>query len=295
MPSEARRLERPRPAYRLLRRRLLTPLLLTCEHASSALPRGLRARRPDAEILGTHRGLDLGAWEVARCLSAMLRATAVGGRYSRLVVDLNRAPGDSTLVPSQVDGRPLSFNQRLTPREVGRRVLRYHAPYHSEIDRQVARRVWRGVRPLLLSVHSFTPVLEGRAREFDLGVLYAEGRELGRGFAALLGRRGFTVALNRPYSGRRGFIYAAARHGANYLIPYLELEVNQALLRDEAAARRVALRISPALEELVAGTLNGEGPPRSRLRARRRSSGSGRLSSRPGGPAGRTGRTRAAR
>jgi len=242
------------PAFRALGRDRRSTVLLTCEHASAALPRGLRAGGRDREILRTHRGYDIGAWEIAGTLARWLGATAIGGRYSRLVADLNRAPGDPSLVLEAVDGRPVGFNARLGRSDIGTRVRRFHAPYHAEIDRQVARRLWGGLSPLLLSVHSFTPVLHGRPRNFDLGVLYGDHRDLARGLAARLSRAGFAVALNRPYSGRRGLIYAAARHGANYFIPYLELEVNQRLLRTPATARRIASRIAPAIADL-AGTL----------------------------------------
>jgi predicted N-formylglutamate amidohydrolase len=252
---------RSRSPYRILRRRHLSPLLLTCEHASSAVPRYLRARRGDRELLESHRGLDLGAWEMARTLSQELRATAIGGRYSRLVVDLNRAPGDPALILPCIDGRRISFNAGLSARDVGRRVLRHHAPYHVEIDRQVALRVFAGVRPLLLSVHSFTPQLDGRARELDIGILYGVQGPYGRRLAGSLRRLGYRVAMNRPYSGRRGVIYAAARHGANYFIPYLELEVNQSLLRTSILARRVARRIAPSLADLIGYLTRYRGKP----------------------------------
>jgi predicted N-formylglutamate amidohydrolase len=240
-----------RAPYRILRRRLLTPLILTCEHASNTVPRQHRPSPEDRRLLGTHRGWDIGAWEVARVLSSMLRATAVGGRYSRLVADLNRAPGDPTLVLEGVDGCSIGFNERLTPRAVGKRVAACHAPYHSEIDRQVARRVFAGVRPILLSVHSFTPVLEGKRRDLDVGVLYSAHRDLAVGLSRSLKSRGFRVALNRPYSGLRGLIYAAARHGANYFIPYLEIEISQALIATRASARRIGARIAPAVSDLM--------------------------------------------
>ncbi len=250
-----------RPPFRILRRRRLSPLVLTCEHASGAVPRYLRSLRADRELLASHRVLDLGAWEVARTLSRELRATAIGGRYSRLVVDLNRAPGDPGLILPCIDGRRISFNTGLSALTVGRRVLRHHAPYHAEIDRQVARRVFAGIRPLLLSVHSFTPRLGGREREFDIGILYGVQGSYGRRLARSLRRLGFSVAMNRPYSGRRGVIYAAARHGANYFIPYLELEINQALLRAPARARSVARRIAPALADLIGYLARYRGKP----------------------------------
>jgi predicted N-formylglutamate amidohydrolase len=85
--------------YHLLRGRRLSRLLITCEHASAALLPGMEAGAPRVEaLLRTHWALDIGIWDVARIVSRRLDATAVGGRYTRLVVDLNRDPNDATLI-----------------------------------------------------------------------------------------------------------------------------------------------------------------------------------------------------
>src|SRR5262245_66610954 len=97
----------PRPgAVRTLNTRSLSPLVLTCEHASRELPRGLRPRnRVERGILSSHWGWDIGAWSLTRRLARRLDAGAVGGGWSRLVVDLNRRIGDPTLVRCHAEGR----------------------------------------------------------------------------------------------------------------------------------------------------------------------------------------------
>lgn len=236
----------------ILRGRSLSPLLITCEHASRSAPAGIGP--VDAEtraLLRTHRGWDVGIWEVVSAVSRFLGATAVGGRYSRLAVDLNRDPSDTSLIVSEADGVAVSFNARITPREAGRRVSRLHAPYHAEIDRQLARRTAAGVCPLLVSFHSFTPYLNPRRRRFDAGVLFRDHPRLARRFGRELERQGFSVRYNRPYSGLEGLIYAAARHGSSHRIPYLELELNQRLLGKEADCRSIARRAAAALSGLL--------------------------------------------
>jgi predicted N-formylglutamate amidohydrolase len=240
--------------YHLLRGRRLSRLLITCEHASRALLPGMKAGgRPVEDLLRTHWAWDIGIWDVARIVSQRLDATAVGGRFSRLVVDLNRDPTDATLIRKQAEGIALPFNARVSPREAGRRVLRIHAPYHAEIDRQVARRTAKGVRPFLLSFHSFTPFLNPRRRRFDAGVLYSDHARLGGRLGRELALRGFSVRYNRPYSGREGLIYAVARHGSNHQVPYLELEINQRGLLTPADRRRVGSRVADATAAFLAG------------------------------------------
>ena len=61
---------------------------------------------------------------------------------------------------------------------------------------------------------------------------------------------GFRTALNEPYSGREGMIFAAHRHGENYGVLYLELELRQDLIDSLPRARRVGRRIADALAHL---------------------------------------------
>ncbi len=65
-------------------------LLSSCEHAHNSLPKEYASRMP-ASILASHRGWDLGALSVAKHLAQALRAPLIAGKFSRLLVDLNRS------------------------------------------------------------------------------------------------------------------------------------------------------------------------------------------------------------
>ena len=238
-------------SFELLRPRSLSSLVLTCEHARNRLPPGCSPDALERAILRSHWGFDLGAWQVVRALSRELGASAIGGRWSRLWVDLNRRVDDGTLIRERVDGRLLSWNARLRPTERERRVLRDHAPYHEALDRLLIRRLVRGRRPLLLAVHTFTPRLDGRTRAFDAGVLYEREGRLARALHGELRRSGLRVRYNEPYSGMAGMMYSVDRHGKHHGLPCLELELNQALF---AESKRVAAVIG-AVERAVRGVL----------------------------------------
>ena len=227
--------------------------MLTCEHASNRLPRGCRPRSAaERALLDTHWGWDIGAWDVARRLARRLGAAAVGGGVSRLVVDLNRPAVDPSLVRREAGWVRLSWNAHLAPAEIERRMLAWHLPYHDAIERAILRLVVRDVRPLLLAVHSFTPVYEGRRREFDLGVLFDRSRVHAELLLRGLRREGFAVRENEPYSGIAGMMYAIHRHGTHHDLPCLELEMNQALFRRRGAAARLAPKIARALAPVLA-------------------------------------------
>jgi predicted N-formylglutamate amidohydrolase len=225
--------------------------VLTCEHARRSLPVDPPPGGPEAKILATHWGYDIGGWGLTRELARRLDASALGGRWSRLWIDLNRPIDDATLVRTVAGGVKLSWNARLTPRAIERRILEQHAPYHIEVDRLIVRRLVRGVRPLLVSIHTFTPELEGELRSFDVGVLYREYSEAAHDLGNRIASAGLTVRYNEPYSGIAGLMYSVERHGTHHGLCCLELEINQELFDDPRATARLARVIAPALRRLV--------------------------------------------
>lgn len=228
-----------------------TAVYLTCEHASRRLPQPIRPDRAEREILASHWGIDIGAWALTRELARRHGHGAIGGRWSRLLIDLNRRVDDPTLVRAEAEGLALSWNRGVDAAEVERRALAYHAPYHAEVDRQLVRRIVRGVRPVVLAIHTFTPVLHHRRRNFDVGVLYDEHTALAHRMARTIRRSGLTVRYNQPYSGMAGMMYAVDRHGSHLDLPCLELEVNHdRLLRPEQVVA-IADALEPAVQELT--------------------------------------------
>jgi predicted N-formylglutamate amidohydrolase len=238
-------------AFVVLRPRSLAPVVLTCEHASRRVPSIPAADPSQRRVLRTHWGWDPGAWQITRELSARLRTSAVGGRWSRLWIDLNRRVDDPTLIRTSADGVELSWNAGLDDVKREHRVLTYHAPYHEVIDRLIVRRMVRGQRPLLFAVHTFTSSLDGRPRSFDAGVLY----ERDRGLAQILGRRlrgaGLRMRYNEPYSGMAGMMYSVDRHGKHHGLPCLELELNQNLFGERSATKRLGQVVEAGIGELL--------------------------------------------
>lgn len=249
--SSTPRGRRGRP-FRLVLGRSLSPVVITCEHASRDLPSGLTpGGATEKRILASHWGWDIGAWALATRVARSLGASAAGGRWSRLVIDLNRPVSDPTLIRREAEGVPLSWNARLTAAETERRMLRYHVPYHAAIDSLVIGRLARGVRPLLLAMHTFTGELNGERRPFDAGVLFDRSVRHARGLAAGLRSAGLSVRYNEPYSGLAGMMYSIHRHGSHHGLPCLELEVNQERLASRRALDRFARTIASALRAVL--------------------------------------------
>lgn len=230
------------------------PVVLSCEHASQRLPPGWSWPDEDRWLVGTHWAWDIGAAEITRALSARLGAPAILAGFSRLLVDPNREPGSPTLFRDVADGRPVHLNRDLDDAERQRRLEALYEPYHAAFADLALRH-----RAPVLGVHTFTPVYEGGPpREMEIGVLFDRDEEPARRLARALTARGFQVALNEPYSGRDGLIYACETHARRCGQVALELEVRQDVAGDPV--RRAAL--VPAIEEAVRACFNPPCPPR---------------------------------
>lgn len=223
------------------------PFVFTCEHATNLLPEW-RADPADQPLLDDHWGWDIGAADLTRALVALTGSCGVLSRFSRLVCDPNRAPDEPSFVVEEVDGHRFSFNRSVDATERDRRQVRYADAYHAEVDRTVRVRGAGDAPVRLCSIHSFTPLYLGRRRPMEVGVLFDAHDEEAWRLEGALDEQGFEVALNAPYSGYDGLIYAAQRHGRAHDLVYLELEVRHDLIDSNEKAHAIAERIARALE-----------------------------------------------
>ena len=121
-----------------------------------------------AEVLATHRGFDLGALEVARAFGRRLGVTPFTATTTRLVVDLNRSPGNRNVFSA--------YTRPLTPAQRAAALAEHYWPYRNAVEDAVADAVDAREAVLHVSAHSFTPVLRGEVRNCDVGFLYDPAR-----------------------------------------------------------------------------------------------------------------------
>lgn len=223
-------------AYEAIQGKETTSVFLTCEHASQRLPEGYAWAPRDERLINTHWAYDLGAAELTRELAAALGAPAVLSRFTRLLLDPNRAEDSPTLFLAEAEGEPVELNLDITEAERERRIERFHRPFHGAID----TRLGPHRAEIVFSIHSFTPVYEGKPRGMEIGVLFDQEEELAERLAAAIREAGFLTAMNEPYSGKAGLIYSAGRHAKAHGRRALELEIRQDLsVQPEVRARLV--------------------------------------------------------
>ncbi|MEQ8454015.1 MAG: N-formylglutamate amidohydrolase [Sandaracinaceae bacterium] len=209
-------------------------VLVTCEHASQRMPDGWAWPERDRRLVDTHWAYDLGAADMARDFAAAMGAAVVLSRYSRLLVDPNRPEDSDTLFRTHAEGETVELNTtHLHAEERARRVQRLLRPYHATLDEEVAA----SRAPTLVSIHTFTPVYEGQPRTLEVGVLYDRDEALAERVAQVLVKAGLNAALNEPYSGKEGLMYAVDRHARAHGRQSIEFEVRQDLATDPAFRR----------------------------------------------------------
>ncbi len=223
-------------------------LLFVCDHASNALPQAYGTLGLDAGAYATHIAYDIGAAEVTRALAAAYGAPAILARWSRLLIDLNRGADDPTLVMKLSDGNIIPGNRHADAREVAKRLAQFHAPYHAAIEAEIAA---MGGVPVLISMHSFTPVWKDFKRPWEVGVLWDRDGRLALPLLDAFRRAGFAVGDNEPYSGEleNDCLYA---HGTMNGLPHVLIEMRQDLIATPDAARSFAMRLKPVLDEALA-------------------------------------------
>jgi predicted N-formylglutamate amidohydrolase len=223
-------------------RKRFDALILTCEHGGARIPAPYRHLfRDHGALLATHRGYDIGALPVARALAKRFAAPLVESTVSRLVVDLNRSTHHPKVFSEMTKG--LSLEER-------RHILDEHyQPYREAVESAVRARLGRGQRVLHISVHSFTPKLDGEVRNAEIGLLYDPKRPLERSLAQDLESQ--LKMAGTPYRVRRNYPYKGYADGLQTYLRTIfgarsyagmELEMNQAIVR-EAAGQRAMTRL----------------------------------------------------
>ena len=234
-------------------------LFLTCEHAGRAIPRRLGALGLEERDLERHIAWDIGAAGVARRLSAKLDATLVLQRYSRLVVDCNRAPGAHDFVATLSEDTEIPGNFDVSEEERLEREVEIFRPYHDTVRNLLDERIAKRRPVVLVSVHSCTPVFLGVSRPWHIGVLYERDRRYAGIVLGLLGGDPeLVVGDNEPYFMTDEKDYSVPVHGEQRGIPHVELELRQDLVAQESGQAEWADRLARVLVK-GAGMLRNEG------------------------------------
>ena len=222
--------------------------VIVCDHASNRIPDEFSSFAFEEDALLAHIAWDPGALGVARLLSRQLDAPLIWPDVSRLVIDCNRAVDADSLIVEVSEGRKVEANRGLSEEERSRRLDFVHVPYHEAIDAALARRKAARLPTALIAVHSYTPVFLGRARPWQVGIVFDDDRRLAdvliRGLKA---DSALAVGINEPYAPADQVYYTIARHAGHWNIPGVMVEIRNDEIAEAAGQRRWAERLAGLL------------------------------------------------
>ena len=229
------------------------PLLILCDHAGKEVPGGLGLLGIDGAALSRHIGWDIGAADLTRGLARRLGAAAVLDHCSRLVIDPNRRPGSATSVPAVSDDCVVPGNQGLDAAALRERAGATSSPTIAPWRAGIAALRRAGRDPAVVSVHSFTPRMNGEDRPWQIGVLWRHDRRIADPVLDHLRARGdLVVGDNQPYSGLGEFGFTVEFHAQRTRLPHVMFEVRQDEIDTPEKAERWADILADALAEPLA-------------------------------------------
>ncbi|WP_150493293.1 N-formylglutamate amidohydrolase [Roseibium aquae] len=226
-------------------------ILLLCDHARNEMPADYKDLGMPRAQLERHIGYDIGARALTIALARRLGAPAVLSTYSRLLIDPNRGEDDPTLIMRLSDGAVVPGNARIDKTERALRIDRFHRPYHDEIDRVLDQLLADRPPPVIVSIHSFTPVWRGVPRPWHATVLWdRDPRAVDPMMEGLRAQRDLVVDDNEPYDGalKNDTMY---RHATLRGLAQLLLEIRQDLIAGPDGVEEWADRLSPILASIA--------------------------------------------
>ena len=229
-------------------------ILITCEHAVNTVPgayNGLFATC--REILDTHHAYDIGAEEAAKSLADFFKVKYLAGGISRLLINLNRSPHNRRGLFSRLSNT--------LPRAEKENLLgRYYFTYLRQINNSIRKEHSRGRKVIHLSIHTFTPVRNGRVRNADIGLLYDPARPPEKRLCRYVKQalteqqKNLRIRLNYPYRGVADGLTTLFRQcysPAEYI--GIELEFNQKYWESEGKVmgRQLSSLAAEALKSIL--------------------------------------------
>jgi len=231
-----------------------SPVVLVCEHAANRVPAKLQNLGLTQDQLASHIGWDPGARELALQLSRTFDAPLIAARFSRLVYDCNRPPEAPSAMPFETEQGIIPGNQDLTQTDRDARAAEIYEPFHQALEDVIEFKRQSGEVPIVITVHSFTPVFNGQQRAVQIGYLHGTNDELSKAleYHSSFGSK-YDVRLNQPYAPVDGVLHTIEKHLANGAFPYVMIEVRNDLLTDENSFADILSLFSTSIPKAVSG------------------------------------------
>ena len=208
-------------------------LLLTCEHGGNQIPPAYKHLFNNAQKeLSSHKGWDIGALEIFNNMVSLSHHYSYSD-VSRLLVELNRSLHHPKLFSKYSKGISKTQKQEI--------LEHFYLPYREEIKKFITQEVRKGNMIVHISVHSFTPVLNGEKRNADIGFLYDPSKKQEKDFARKWKEQiktqngAYKIRMNYPYEGKADGLTTFLRKSFAHNYIGIELEINQQFFKQSSS------------------------------------------------------------
>lgn len=229
-----------------------SPVILVCEHASNHIPAAWDGLGLSDEQRRAHIAWDPGALGLARGLARRLDATFIHAPVSRLVYDCNRGPDMPGAMPARSEIHDIPGNAAIDAAERLARTRAVYLPWanglHNLIASRIASAAASGRRPVIVTIHSFTPVYFGKPRAVEFGIIHDADPRLAHAIHAAARRlTPLRAEVNQPYSAADDVTHTLALHATPYGLANVMLELRNDLIASPDAEERMAEMLAPVL------------------------------------------------
>jgi predicted N-formylglutamate amidohydrolase len=130
------------------------------------------------------------------------------------------------------DGVEIPANQHLSAAERTSRFDQIYTPFERAIEQVIDDCLQLGTSPVIVCIHSFTPVFKGKQRSLDLGIIHDPSDATFAAYTLELGLQSgeYSVALNQPYEARDGVTHTLEKHGVRRKLLNVMFEVRNDLI-----------------------------------------------------------------
>ncbi|WP_069298706.1 N-formylglutamate amidohydrolase [Neptunicoccus sediminis] len=216
-----------------------SPVVLVCEHASSFIPPELQDLGLNRNDRLSHAAWDPGALAVAQQMAKRLDAKLVASRISRLVYDCNRPPDAPDAMPARSELVVVPGNAELDETARQSRTMAYYHPFRETLARTLSVTAAQGATPVLVTVHSFTPVYHGSPRAVEIGILHDSDTRLADAMLEAAQASELNVQRNEPYGPEHGVTHTLKQHGLSNGYANVMLEIRNDLIGTEIQQRKM--------------------------------------------------------
>ena len=233
-----------KPVVRIENAKGKARVVILCDHASNTVPAALKDLGVSKKDLQKHVAWDPGTENIGLALTGALNAPAVIAGYSRLVVDLNRGEDSPECIRTVYDHIDVPGTVGLSKADRKQRIDEFFKPYHKAVAAQIDKVLKKKDVPVILSVHSFTPEMDGFKRPWHIGILWnKDDRASVRVIENLRAQnKDLIIGDNEPYSLKDENLgkNTISTHAESKGLPYVIIEFRQDLVNTKAKADKWA-------------------------------------------------------